>query len=99
MHKQAVGNCSTSYQFYNNRRKYRPTCYTSVGGSYIRYFDLAKENVVDALFDSVIVEDGTALGLYNVVKLLLNDKNIPIESIIGFGSDNYSSMMGSKGGS
>ena len=62
----------------------------------VRYFDSKKEDVVDALLDSIIVETGTASGLYDAVKLLLRRKNIPIENIIGFGSDNCSSMMGKK---
>ena len=64
----------------------------------VRYFDLSKEDVVDALLDSVVVVDGTAAGLYNAVKSLLTEKNIPLENIIGFGSDNCSSMMGTKNG-
>ena len=64
----------------------------------VRYFDKCQENVVDALLDSVVVEDGSAVGLYSSVKELLKKKNIPLENIIGFGSDNCSSMMGSKSG-
>ena len=62
----------------------------------VRYFDSKKEDVVDALLDSIIVETGTASGLYDAVKLLLRRKNIPIENIFGFGSDSCSSMMGKK---
>ena len=44
------------------------------------------------------VESGTVENSYNAVKSLLRDKNIPIDNIIGFGSDNCSSMMGTKSG-
>lgn len=44
------------------------------------------------------MQDGTAAGVYNSAKLLLNEKNIPVQNIIGFGSDNCSSMMGTKNG-
>ena len=64
----------------------------------VRYFDHTQENVVDALLDTVVVEDGTALGLYDSVKKIMHDKNIPLTNIIGFGSDNCSAMMGSKNG-
>lgn len=64
----------------------------------VRYFDFKREVVVDNLLDSVEVEDGTAAGLYKAVKTLLNQRNIPLENIIGFGSDNCSSMMGKKNG-
>ena len=64
----------------------------------VRYFDSKKDDFVDTLLDSIIVETGTASGLYDAVKLLLRRKNIPIENIIGFGSDNCSSMMGKKSG-
>ena len=40
----------------------------------VRYFDSKKEDVVDALLDSIIVETGTASGLYDAVKLLLRRK-------------------------
>ena len=62
----------------------------------VRYFDSKKDDFVDTLLDSIIVETGTASGLYDAVKLLLRRKNILIENIIGFGSDNCSSMMGKK---
>ena len=64
----------------------------------VRYFDSKKEDVVDALLNSIIVETGTASGLYDAVKLLLRRKNISIENIFGFGSGNCSSMMGKKSG-
>ena len=36
----------------------------------VRYFDEEKQDVVDALLDTVEVESGTAENLYNVVKNL-----------------------------
>ena len=64
----------------------------------VRYFDADKQDVVDALLDPVSVENGTAQSLYNAVKDLLQERNIPLDNIIGFGSDNCSSMMGANGG-
>ena len=64
----------------------------------VRYFDHNKQDVVDALLDSIVVEDGKALSLYKSVKAMLEDKHIPLTNVIGFGSDNCSTMMGSKNG-
>lgn len=64
----------------------------------VRYFDVKKEDVTDALFDTVTVEDGTALGLYTALKSVMAERNVPMHNIIGFGSDNCSSMMGTKNG-
>jgi len=47
------------------------------------------------LLDTIVVENGTSQGLHEAVKLLLKEKSIPFENIIGFGCDN-SSMMGEK---
>ncbi|GFN80995.1 proteinral transcription factor ii-i repeat domain-containing protein 2 [Plakobranchus ocellatus] len=63
-----------------------------------RYFDMNQQNVVDALLDAITVENGTAQGLYEAVKQTLQDRNIPLTNIIGFASDNCSTMMGSSGG-
>lgn len=64
----------------------------------VRYFDVEKNDVCDSLLDSIVVEDGSASGLYKAVKTTLNEKKIPVSNIIGFGSDNCSTMMGSKSG-
>ena len=64
----------------------------------VRYFDPNKHSGVDTLLDTVAVENGTAQGLFQAVKCLLKEKNIPFENIVGFGSDNCSSMMGEKSG-
>ena len=62
----------------------------------IRYFDLKKLDVTDALFDPVEVKNGSALSLFNSFKHLFEERNIPITNIIGFGSDNCSTMLGKK---
>ena len=53
----------------------------------IRYFDLKKLDVTDALLDAVVVEND---------KHLFEERNIPITNIIGFGSDNCSMMLDKK---
>ena len=64
----------------------------------VRFFDSKKVKVTDALLDIVEVENGSAKGLYKAVKDLLVEKKIPLSNIIGFGSDNCSTMLGNKGG-
>ena len=64
----------------------------------VRYYDNVQQRVIDSLLDAVEVEDGTAQGLYKVVQTLLAQRNIPIKNIIGFASDNCSTMMGTKSG-
>lgn len=64
----------------------------------VRYFDHDNQDVFDALLDTVVVENGKGIGLYNSVKKLLEEKNIPLKNIVGFASDNCSSMMGSNNG-
>ncbi len=64
----------------------------------VRYFDVDKQDVVDGLLDTVSVENGTAQSLYNAVKDVLQKRNIPLHNIIGFGSDNCSTMMGVNSG-
>lgn len=60
----------------------------------VRYFDEKPQEVVDALLDTVEVADGTGEGLYKAVRTLLEDRSIPLNNIIGFGSDNCATMMG-----
>ena len=71
---------------------------TQVLAIVIRYFDLKKLDVTDALLDTVVVENGTgsAVSLFNSFKHLFEERNIPITNIIGFGSDNCSTMLGKK---
>ena len=71
---------------------------TQVLAAVVRYFDPSRQNVIDTLLDTIAVEDGTAQGLYQAVKNLLKEKNIPFETIVGLGSDNCASMMGQKSG-
>lgn len=46
----------------------------------------------------MVVEDGTARGLYTSLKALLDKRVIPLKNIIGLGADNCSSMMGKNNG-
>ena len=64
----------------------------------VRYFDHNRGDVCDALLDTIAVEDGTARGLYSALKNMFIQMNIPLTNIIGFGSDNCSTMMGIKSG-
>ena len=64
----------------------------------VRFFDNKKLDVVDALLDTIIVENGSAQGLYHAITALLQEKNIPFSNIVGFGSDNCSTMLGTKSG-
>ena len=57
-----------------------------------------KWKVTDALLDVVEVDDGSAEGLYKSVKELLKGKDIPLQNIIGFASDNCSTMLGTHKG-
>lgn len=64
----------------------------------IRFFYAKKLDVVDVLLDTVKVENGSAQGLYQAITALLQEKSIPMRNIVGFGSDNCSTMMGTKSG-
>ena len=65
---------------------------------FVRYFDSNRHDVIDALLDTIEVENGTAQHLYQAVKYLLKERGIPFENIVGFGSDNCSTMIGEKSG-
>ncbi|KAK0066446.1 hypothetical protein Bpfe_003878 [Biomphalaria pfeifferi] len=54
----------------------------------VRFFDIQKLDIVDVLFDTISPDNGTSEDIYNAVKMLFLNKNIPLENIIGFGSDN-----------
>ena len=43
-------------------------CVNQILAIVVRYFDADKQDVVDALLDTVSVENGTAQSLYNAVK-------------------------------
>ena len=62
----------------------------------IQYFDFKKLDVTNGLLDTALVENGSALSLFNSFKSLFEERNIPITNIIGFGSDNCSTMLGKK---
>ena len=64
----------------------------------VRYFDNIKCEMVDALLDSIEVQDATGEGLYIAVKDLLTKNNIPMENIVGLGADNCATMMGEHSG-
>ena len=64
----------------------------------VRFYDEKKCKVTDALLDVVEVNDGSAEGLYKAVKELLKCKGIPLQNIIGFASDNCSTMLGAHKG-
>ena len=64
----------------------------------VRYYDKNKLKVTDALLDILEVEDASAEGLYKAVKKLFQSKDIPLTNIIGFASDNCSTMTGARSG-
>ena len=64
----------------------------------VRFFDESRCTVVDALFDLIEVDNGTAAGLYSSFKELMISNQIPLENIIGFASDNCATMMGQNNG-
>ena len=59
---------------------------------------MKKLDVKDALLDTVAVENGSAVSLFNSFKHLFEERNIPITNMIGFGSDNCSTMLGKRNG-
>ena len=64
----------------------------------VRYLDYKRSQVVDAMLDTVEIENGTGACLYEKVKEVLSSKNIPINNIIGLGCDNCATMMGGLNG-
>ena len=64
----------------------------------VRFYDEEKQKVLDVLLDAVEVEDGTGEGLYIAVTNLLRSFGIPLQNIVGFASDNCSTMMGVNSG-
>lgn len=64
----------------------------------VRYFDQKKGKVCDVLLDIVEVQDASGEGLFTAVKNLLASKDIPLQNIIGFASDNCSAMLGTNNG-
>jgi hypothetical protein len=64
----------------------------------VRYFDEQKCRTLDVLLDSIDVDDASGEGLYNAVKHVFTKRGIPLVNVIGFASDNCSSMMGVNSG-
>lgn len=64
----------------------------------VRFYDRKRSKVTDALLDIVEVNDGTANGLYSAVKEVFSSAGIPLSNIIGFASDNCSTMLGANNG-
>ena len=64
----------------------------------VRYLDYDKMCVVDALLDSIEVDEATAESLYSGLKKLFSENKIPISNVIGFASDNCNVMMGKHSG-
>ena len=64
----------------------------------IQYFDSDQQDVTDALLDIVSVKDGCSLSLYNAKKDVFQEKNIPLNNVIGLGCDNCSYKMEKLGG-
>ena len=57
---------------------------------------MKKLDVTDALLDIIVVKNDSAVSLFNSFKYLFEERNIPITIIIGFGSDNCSTMLSKK---
>lgn len=63
-------------------------CFTAV------IYDENTNRVEHLFLDMVEVSSGTAAGLYNCLKQMLLNKNIPIENMVGFSSDTTNAMVG-----
>ena len=57
---------------------------TQVLAIVVRCFNTTKQDVCDALLDSIEVAQATAEGLYKGLKASLEEKKIPITNVIGF---------------
>lgn len=60
------------------------------------YFDQDTFEVVTAFFDMVIVQKCDAETLYSAIKRCFQEKNIPLENIIGYSSDTCNVMFGER---
>lgn len=60
------------------------------------YFDQDTFEVVTAFLDMVIVQKCDAETLYSAIKQCFQEKNIPLENIIGYSSDTCNVMFGEK---
>lgn len=54
--------------------------------------------MTNALLDIVGVDDANGEGLFKAVRELLSSKDIPLQNIIGFASDNCSAMLSISNG-
>lgn len=64
----------------------------------VRYFDKKRLMVTDALLDTVEVDNASSERFYFAVKDMLKEKEIPLENILGFASDNCSALLGGNDG-
>lgn len=64
----------------------------------VRFYDEEKCMVTDVLLDVIEVDDASAEGLYTSVKKLLQSNKMPPHNIVGFASDNCSTMLGAHKG-
>ena len=69
--------------FHNYTQKYRYFA-SKILAAVVRYLDTDKEDIVDALLDTVAVENVSSHDLYNAVKNLLLKRNVPMNNIVSF---------------
>uniref|UniRef100_A0A0L8I5Z8 DUF4371 domain-containing protein n=1 Tax=Octopus bimaculoides TaxID=37653 RepID=A0A0L8I5Z8_OCTBM len=62
------------------------------------FFDEQLLNVKDALLDAIVLENSLSRGLYDAVKSTLTKEDVSMSNILGFASDNCSTMIGNKSG-
>lgn len=60
----------------------------------IIYFCSEQNKVVTKFFDSVEMKEATAIALYEYLKNVLIQKNIPLTNFVGFSSDTTNVMFG-----
>lgn len=60
------------------------------------YFDYEKMEPVTSFFDMAVVEKCDAQSLYDAIKKCFEDKDIPLNNIIGFASDTCNVMFGER---
>lgn len=58
------------------------------------YFDYEKNESVTSFYDMVVVEKCDLVSLYAAIKRCFQEKDIPLDNIIGFSSDTCSVMFG-----
>uniref|UniRef100_A0A0L8FTZ4 HAT C-terminal dimerisation domain-containing protein n=1 Tax=Octopus bimaculoides TaxID=37653 RepID=A0A0L8FTZ4_OCTBM len=60
--------------------------------------EVSKPNVKDALLDTIVVENGSSQGLYDAIKSTLTKEDVSMSNILGFTSDDCSTLMGNMSG-